>query len=206
MCVCVYSWDKGREEERRSTLPPHLSPPPTHPSSLLPRHPFHYNDNRIWRAALLLLSEPGLVISLSAPLLLTCMLVSWFIPYSQRPPLKTEGSRLVQGCYSPLLYGLLSFILGTLTSPKKKELVWATGDSCLMAALLLQLPSEAYLFRWRLCLWPFIRAILSSRNFQRTVLPLEFLHSFFNNWEVERNCQGQNWSQIPAEVNIQYGD
>lgn len=103
VCACMHIFlDKGREIERKSTLPPHLSTPPTHPSSLLPRHPFHYNDNRIWRAALLLLSEPGLVISLSAPLLPTCMLVSWFILHSPWPPLKTKGSRLLQGCYSPV--------------------------------------------------------------------------------------------------------
>lgn len=55
--VCVHVWIFLETKEGGGTLPPHLFPSPTHPSSLLPCHSFHYYDNRIWKDALVLLSE-----------------------------------------------------------------------------------------------------------------------------------------------------
>lgn len=60
---------KTRRPAKSCRPPPHLFSSFTQLPSLLPHHPFYYNDNRIWRVALLLLSELGLVISLPAPLL-----------------------------------------------------------------------------------------------------------------------------------------
>lgn len=196
----------GRETERRSTLPPHLSLPPslppTHPSSLLPRYPFHYNDNRIWRAALLLLSEPGLVISLSAPLLQTCMLVSWFILRSPRPPLKTGGSRLVQGCYVTLRYYMDCWVLLLADWPpkKKKTDVSCRGlrfNGCSAAA-----PGAANLFRRRLCLWPFVWAIFRSHNFQCTELPLEFCTHFLTTEKWSRIAKVRTEAKSPLKYTV----
>lgn len=99
-------------------------------------------------AALLLLSELSLVISLSTPLVLTSVLVSWFIPHSQGPPLKTEGSCLVQGRYSRLLYGLLGF---SSWKTAQKKGIWATGDSHFNGCVALA-PSKSYLFRQVMCM------------------------------------------------------
>lgn len=121
VCVCVRV-----EKSAPNRL---VSPPPTQPSLLLSHHSFHYNDNRIWRIALLLLSELGWWCPCPhcSPRL-TCWLPDSYTIW-QRPPLKSKGSHLVQGYYGLPLYGPLNFILGRLTPQTNRSELQGHGGS-----------------------------------------------------------------------------
>lgn len=107
----------------------------------------------------------GPLIFLSTLLLPTCMLVYWFISRSPRPPLKTKGSHLVQGCYSPLLYGLLGFIPRSPAPPQKNgsELRGTSVKSLFYLG-----PQQGLFAQTELCLQPFIGAILIGNFFRST--------------------------------------
>lgn len=102
----------------------------------------------------------------------------------QRPPLKSKGSHLVQGCYGLPLHVPLNFILGRLTRQTNWSEPWGHGRSTVVLNMSFLFPAWGHLYG----------------NPWWWILKLNLFYLVIS--QLKSMSQGQMWRQIPAEVNL----